>query len=152
MSAVATDRRWKGFVPGHPAPKGSIVQWRDGNGINHTRESSHRVKPWVAEVHRLACLKKPAGGPLRGPVGVRCTFYLPRPQSNDDPFPMDRQKGDVDKLIRAVMDGLMGPVLVDDSEVVVCSGIKTWAPSQKEAGVVIVAWEIPLEDWGSLGA
>jgi len=116
-------------VRGLPAPQGS--KRHVGHGI--MVESSRAVGPWReavrAETQRVLAI--PGGAAwLAGPVAVEITFRLPRPKghygtgknankirSSAPIFPAGRP--DLDKLTRAVLDGLTaGGAWADDAQVV----------------------------------
>jgi Holliday junction resolvase RusA-like endonuclease len=78
--------------------------------------------------------------PIADPVYVTATFQFERPQShltargalrgNAPTQPTGRNVGDVDKLLRAVLDGLVqGGAIKDDSLVVSAFACKMWAPT-----------------------
>lgn len=92
-------------------------------------ESSKRLKPWRQNVAREAAIAW-AGKPLYdGPVSIEYLFIAARPKRLRKVFkrlpknpvlrewPVSRQVGDLEKLIRAVNDSLTGTVLLDDSQV-----------------------------------
>jgi len=54
--------------------------------------------------------------PLEGPVKVSIVFRMPEPKQNRRRLPHVRP--DVDKLARAVLDGLTGAAFADDCQVV----------------------------------
>jgi Holliday junction resolvase RusA-like endonuclease len=120
-------------VRGLPAPQGS--KRHVGRGI--MVESSKAVGPWReavrAETQRALESILFAGRdlpPTGGPMAMTVTFYLPRPKSHyrtgrnahllresAPTFPAGRP--DLDKLVRALLDGLTaGGVWQDDSQVV----------------------------------
>jgi Holliday junction resolvase RusA-like endonuclease len=103
-------------VPGTPAPKGSRIPGRRKDGSIFTRPASKGEKPWVEAValiargHRL-----PGAKPLEPPYEVELVFVMPRPESPKYDWPT---VGDVDKLERAVLDGLtLGGLIRDDRHV-----------------------------------
>ena len=109
-------------VRGIPAPQGSKRHVGGGRMI----ESSRAVGPWREAVRAETQRKVPA--PLGGPVAVRVWFWLPRPKTHfrtganahllRDGAPV-RPSGtpDLDKLVRAVLDGLtMGGAWKDDGQ------------------------------------
>lgn len=137
------------FVPGWPAPKGSITQGVH-RGRRFVRESSRRVAPWVDLIDAAASYAWRRRPPLESPVVVRSVFYLPRPRTNTDPYPTRRGSGDVDKLVRAVLDGLQrAKVLTDDANVVESSETKLFASGAYPPGVLIHAWT-PAPGWDPL--
>ena len=140
-------------VRGQPAPQGSKRPVRLGNGRVGMVEQSKAVGPWREAVRaetQRAMLERP---PLGGPVYVSLKFTMPRPKSHfrtgrysallraDAPV-WPSGKPDVDKLARAVLDGLTaGGAWKDDSQVVILAAEKAYAP---HAGCVITVTE--LED------
>jgi crossover junction endodeoxyribonuclease RusA len=122
-------------VRGLPAPQGS--KRHVGHGI--MVESSKAVGPWReavrAETQRAMRWN---GGTLEGPVRLGVIFGLPRPKGhygtgrNADQvklsaphFPAGRP--DLDKLLRALLDGLTaGGAWVDDAQVAIISALKKY--------------------------
>jgi Holliday junction resolvase RusA-like endonuclease len=99
-------------VAGAPAPKGSRTQFANGG----SRESSKRCKPWVEQIAYAARANRPGGVTLDPPYSVELTFYMPEGKRPRYPWPT--KDGDLDKLVRAVLDGLtQGGLIVDDRHV-----------------------------------
>jgi Holliday junction resolvase RusA-like endonuclease len=101
------------LIAGHPAPKGSRVHFKNGG----SREMSKRCKPWVEQIAYAAMVNRPAGGqPLEPPYEVELSFSMPEGQRPKYGWPT--KDGDLDKLVRACLDGLtQGGLLVDDRHV-----------------------------------
>jgi Holliday junction resolvase RusA-like endonuclease len=98
------------LIAGHPAPKGSRVFYGKGRG---SRESSERCKPWVETVAYAARANRPGGKTLEPPYGIDLVFSMPEGQRPKYGWPT--KDGDLDKLVRAVLDGLtQGGLIVDD--------------------------------------
>ena len=141
-------------VSGRPAPQGS--KRHDGNG--RMVEMSKAVGPWREAVRAETQLEMwtqgRGGSPLEGPVAVRLRFWLARPASHYGtgrnkavvkPSAPRRPAGrpDVDKLARAVLDGLtMGGAFADDSQVVDLQASKWYVTDGDAAGCVITV-EVP---------
>lgn len=99
-------------VSGYPAPKGSRVYF----GKGRSKESSDRCKPWVEQIAYCAQANRPAGAPLEPPYSVELAFYMPEGARPKYGWPT--KDGDLDKLVRAVLDGLtQGGLIVDDRHV-----------------------------------
>jgi Holliday junction resolvase RusA-like endonuclease len=110
-------------VRGIPAPQGSKRHVGNGRMI----ESSKAVGPWREAVRTQTQLAAPE--PLTGPLTVRVWFFLKRPQLHYrtgqyshllHPRAPLRPHGtpDLDKLARAVLDGLtQGGAWKDDGQV-----------------------------------
>lgn len=120
------------MVYGTPAPQGSKRHVGGGRMI----ESSAAVKPW-REAIKWACLAKEVT-PLTGAVDIEITFTVKKPASAPKrrrTWPVKRP--DLDKLVRATLDGLgEGGVWVDDSQVVELVARKvypdSWHPHSME--------------------
>ena len=124
------------FVPGKPQTKGSTKSFRNPKTArivtlndNPKTKGWQRTIGWLALQAGVTVVKSPVG------VIVEMEFVLARPKSH---YGTGRNaervkasapahhvtKPDVDKLVRAVLDGLTGFAYADDSQV-------TGAPSQK---------------------
>ena len=102
-------------VSGNPAPQGSKRHVGNGRMI----EASKRLKPWrdavIAATQEMASTVEQ----LEGPLTVKLEFRVPRPKTVTRSHPITRSSGDLDKLIRAVLDGItIGELIQDDSQVV----------------------------------
>jgi crossover junction endodeoxyribonuclease RusA len=108
-------------IAGHPAPKGS----RTHIGGGRTKESSERCGPWVEQVAYAARANRPGGRPLEPPYEIELSFCMPEGQRPKYGWPT--KDGDLDKLVRAVLDGLvLGGLLVDDRHVTAISTRKSF--------------------------
>lgn len=131
---------WAVRVYGEPAPKGSL-KCVGGKGRHQLIEDGTRTKPWRALVKQAGeALSLP--GPLSGPVGVEAVFTVRLPASvkaESRLWPWKRSTGiggDVDKLLRTVLDALEDAgVLADDAQVCVVRGSKCY-PHSPAAGVL----------------
>jgi Holliday junction resolvase RusA-like endonuclease len=119
------------YVQHRAAPQGSKTLDHGKTGRPFMRESSAGVKPFRTAVRRAA--QGPGGKTAMhffGPVVVSIEFEFLQPKSNKDPYPTAKTIGDIDKLTRAVLDGLVEAKLIEDDALVV--GLdhvtKTWGP------------------------
>lgn len=104
-------------IAGIPAPKGSRTVGTRKNGTHYTRESSAGCKSWVEAVAYSARANRPKGKPLEPPYEIELVFSMPR--SAKPKYDWPTKDGDVDKLVRGVLDGMVqGGLLVDDRHVV----------------------------------
>lgn len=137
-------------VNGSPAPQGSkTISPRGGMW-----ESSKAVKPWREAVR--AETQRIITDPFTGPVRVYLTFRIARPKGHfrtgkNAHLLLDRapaypaSKPDVDKLARAVLDGLTeGGAWKDDGQVVHLTAIKKYA---FPAGCLITISEMEEGNW-----
>ena len=122
-------------VIGRPAPQGSKRHIGGGRMI----ESSKAAGPWREAVRAETAAVMATGGyrpPIEGPVQVALTFVLPRPRGHygtgrnaarirDSAPKWPAGKPDIDKLTRAVLDGITaGGAIRDDSQVVLLAACK----------------------------
>lgn len=113
-------------MAGIPAPQGSKRHVGGGRMV----EVSRAVGPWReavrAETQRVVMAGQ--GGPWPCPVQVRIAFRLPRPKSAPASVRWPAKRPDLDKLVRAVLDGITeGGALFDDSQVVMLGASKRFA-------------------------
>ena len=123
-------------VNGSPAPQGSKTIGRYGGMY----ESSKKVGPWRNAVRTET--QRVCSHPFSGPVEVIITFYLVRPKGHygtgknagvlkpsSPAYP--KTTPDVDKMTRAVFDGLKdGGAFRDDAQVVDLHATKRYADQQ----------------------
>jgi crossover junction endodeoxyribonuclease RusA len=102
-------------------------------------EASKRLRPWRATV--AAAVKAAVGAQVPfpdGPVTVTLKFVMPRPVSTPKrSTPPAVKRPDVDKLARAVLDGITGTAIADDSQVTLLVAHKRLAEIAETPGVVI---------------
>ena len=142
-------------VNGRPAPQGSKRHVGNGRMI----EQSKAVKPWRdavrTETQKVMVTERRTT--LSGPVNVTIRFYLPRPAWHfgtgrnravvkpSAPGRPVSKKDDLDKLCRAVLDGLtVGGAWADDGQVVQLAAGKWYVPGDAATGCVIKL-EVPGE-------
>lgn len=120
-------------VPGIPATKGSYRAIPNRRGGVFVSNANPRCSSWEASV--AYCAKAAGVRMSEKPMRVRLWFLFSRPNSHfgakglrsvADPHPTTRRVGDIDKLARAVLDGLTGVVWADDSQVVSLCAAKVW--------------------------
>lgn len=110
------------FVKGRPVPQGSL-KFINGRPI-HARALDLAV--WRADIARNAELF--GFKPVANAVKVEMDFVMLKPKSAKRGFPS--VKPDLDKLIRAVLDGLTGVAYEDDSQVILIQASKTYGENQ----------------------
>jgi Holliday junction resolvase len=126
------------FVPGVPIPQGSKTAFVVGNRAVVTDQNRVKLKPWRATVANHADIART----FTGPVAVTLTFYMPRPQRPRWDKPA--VKPDIDKLVRAALDGLTdGGLLEDDARV---TNLRTWKRYADESSRVGMFVMVTVDD------
>lgn len=87
-----------------------------------------KTKGWQELVAEAALGAMPSPTLIDGPVSLSVSFYLPRPKSIKARTVPHTTKPDLDKLVRAVKDGLTRIVWRDDAQVVEVKAWKQYAP------------------------
>ncbi|MDV6276393.1 RusA family crossover junction endodeoxyribonuclease [Rhodococcus erythropolis] len=126
------------FVEGRPAPQGSKRYVGRGRMV----ESSRHLKPWRHDIRNEAEANQMAfaGCDLAydGPVRLRLEFVMLRPKATPKTrTPPAVKRPDLDKLTRAVFDGITGTLITDDSQVVDLQATKRIANIDEPCGVHI---------------
>lgn len=121
-------------IPGRAATKGSMkCVGRRGKRAHVLVESHETAGPWRETVAGWLTRKGPSVAPGPGqPLAVEVTFTLERPKAHRgtgrnahrikprhvDAYPVGHNTGDVDKLVRLVLDAMQDAgVLPDDAQV-----------------------------------
>jgi Holliday junction resolvase RusA-like endonuclease len=120
------------FIEGVPVPQGSkTVSQAKGRAWLRDANAA-RLKPWRHIIASHADL----GVTFDCPVIVTLSFVLPRPQRPRWGVPA--VKPDIDKLCRAILDGLQdGGLLAEDSRVVTLTATKRYPNPGDPTGVGI---------------
>jgi len=107
-------------VDGTPVPQGSMKHIGGGRMI-HSRATE--LATWRALIANAA---KAAGcKPIESPIIITMVFRLKRPKTVKREYPTVMP--DVDKLARAVNDGLSGAAFQDDSQVIRMTASKEYS-------------------------
>jgi Holliday junction resolvase RusA-like endonuclease len=124
-------------VAGRPAPKGSRIAGRTKDGRTYTRAASKYEEPWVEAVKTRTQIVMRHHRTPAPPYAVRLDFHLKKSQHRRKDAPEYPTVGDLDKLARAVIDGLVkGGAMEDDKHVTVLTASKRFAESDETTGVV----------------
>lgn len=112
-------------VYGQPVPKGSMIPRRLKDGRVVVVEDNKRTKPWRRAIEKAAPIHLPERADLYQPIKVTCLFGVQRlPNDTGLLAPVmqagsHHEGGDVDKMVRLVLDALQGcGVLRNDAQVV----------------------------------
>lgn len=125
-------------VEGRPAPKGSRIHGRTSTGKSYTRPASKYEKPWTEEVKRQTQIVMRHNLPCQSPYRVELEFRLKRPQRNQHQQTWPTAH-DLDKLARAVIDGLvLGGAMEDDRHVTALTVLKRYADPGEATGCACV--------------
>ena len=93
---------------------------------------------WKAEVRRAALSKCSTPEPLRGPLSVKLTFFMPRPKSRKGDV-WHTTKPDADNLTKAVLDALTDAgIWGDDAQVARQLVEKFYAAGTNDAGCAVI--------------
>jgi Holliday junction resolvase RusA-like endonuclease len=128
------------LVDGVPVPQGSKNAWVNkgtGKAVMYD-QNTEKLAPWRQRVSYEArqCYN---GDRIEGPVLLVVEFRFLRPKSVRREFPA--VKPDVDKLLRALCDGITDSgIWRDDAQVVTCHVKKVYAD---RAGVHVQVGEFP---------
>lgn len=138
------------FIPGKPVPQGS-KRWLPNGRM---KEANTDLRPWratVTDYTRKAIRGTEHDFPFAGPITVIVDFTFARPKSH---YGTGRNAGkvkpnapvyvqttpDVDKLARAILDGITDSGLwIDDSQVVTMHVMKVYG---EHPGASITLWAL----------
>lgn len=113
---------------GEPAPKGSLSARKLKDGRIILAEDNKRTKPWRRRIEQVAPIYMTEQAGEQQPVVISCLFAVTRSAAaHDREYPATRAAqaigGDVDKLIRCLLDSLQAcKILKDDAQVVAIGG------------------------------
>lgn len=120
-------------VEGRPAPKGSRIAGKTRTGKAYTYPASTYERGWVAEVTHAAKLVMRHRQTPPPPYEVRLVFHMPKGKKAKYPWP---PSPDLDKLARAVIDGLVkGACMTDDRHVCALTATKVFSAPDQMVGV-----------------
>jgi Holliday junction resolvase RusA-like endonuclease len=124
-------------IPGKAAPKGSRRSGTRKDGSRYSYESNPAVPVFMrlAKEHlRIAVAEQGhALVPKSQPLELLVTFYVERPKNPTYSYP---PMGDIDKLVRVLLDSAEGIVFENDTQVVSIDALKTYADVSSTVGFV----------------
>jgi len=132
------------FVPGVPQPKGSAKWVRSkstGRPIAKTNEALQSWAGAIAGAAQSAMARRDEGPALLTiPLHAELTFNFNRPKSvSAKKRPRHSVTPDIDKLVRAALDGMTGVVYRDDAQIDCVKARKVY--TEEQAGLAVVLAE-----------
>lgn len=123
-------------VDGRPAPKGSRNVGRTKTGKTYTYPGSRYEAPWTDAVKKATQTVMRHHDQPDPPYEIRLEFRLEHPTKNRREMPWWSTKHDLDKLARAVIDGLVkGGAMSDDRHVIALTATKRYVQAGEAEGV-----------------
>lgn len=120
------------WIPGVPVPQGSKTVARGGGKVWLRDSNGKSLKPWRQTIAEHADI----GHTFDVPVFIAATFFMPRPQRPKFLYPAVMP--DLDKLQRALGDGLTDGGLLKDDARVTRWDVRKRYPDERGPGVVLV--------------
>jgi Holliday junction resolvase RusA-like endonuclease len=123
---------------GRPAPKGSR-SIKVSHGKAHSWPNSKHEAPWIAAVQEATEGVMRYHEPVEPPYAVDLRLLLSKPQRPKHRWPTAH---DLDKLARAVVDGLVkGGAMIDDRHVIELHAAKEFVSDPEQAGVIAYVYK-----------
>ena len=119
-------------IEAHPMPHQRTRVARGGRHYNTAKQVSYQ------RLVALAANKAAEGLKFEKPIKVQCAFYFKRPKSDKNKELIYGGKGDVDNLIKQVLDSCNGVIWSDDSSIVDVTGIKLYTDSEERTIVRVI--------------
>ncbi len=133
------------FVGGEPQPKGSTRAFYVKKLDRVVTTNSNRnTKQWQLRIameaqHANECRKVSFYSPDKCyGYEVEASFLFQRPKSLPKKVVLDTKRPDLDKLVRAVLDGLTYAIIPDDAQVISISATKRYIEGSEMPGAEIV--------------
>jgi len=123
------------WVDGTPVQQGSKTAFIIKGKAVMTDQNSKTLKPWRANVTSTAKLAAVRHDEFAGPLAVVLDFYMPRGATVKRARPAVTP--DLDKLVRAVLDGITDAGVWGDDGQVVSIRAREWYADNRPAGVLV---------------
>lgn len=131
-------------VDGKPISKGSMRVRHDQYGDAHMYSDQPGLKTWETAVGYSARQAMGRMSPSSNPIEIVLEFVVPAPKRREgELWPTQKGTGDIDKLTRAMLDGMNGIVYVDDAQVVRLLASKRYSSTMRHVGVTAWVYAIP---------
>jgi len=128
-------------IEGVPVPQGSKTAFVVGKRAVVTDQNAKTLKPWRALVRSRASEVSAVWPQFTGALAVTADFYMPRPASVKRSRPS--VKPDLDKLVRALFDGITDSGLWADDALVVDAHVREFYADGVKPGVDVTVRAIP---------
>lgn len=131
-------------VYGKPEPQGSSRAWLPkGSRRPIVTSANKKLKPWRQQIAACALEFSEAAFGSDVPVEVNLRFTFQRPRSvSEKKRPGMTVKPDIDKLVRAVFDGITGILIHDDAQIVRHTASKEYGGPERVDIVITDAREL----------
>jgi len=138
------------FVAGTPVPQGSTkafyIKKTQKVVTTHSNKSTDAWRQRVAsEAQRALNGRGFYEEDQRTGYEVLLTFIFERPKSQPKKWTLNTKRPDLDKLVRAVLDGLTGIAFPDDSQVVRIVAEKRYTEVDEGPGLVVKVFKTNLQ-------
>lgn len=118
---------------------------RTANGKVVLFSDNRQLSGWTHDVYWTAIHAMGRKAHVTGPVECVLDFIVPTPHKREgELWPTQKGTGDIDKLTRAILDGLTGTVWRDDAQVVRMLASKRYSNTSRHPGVAIAVYQIPV--------
>jgi len=124
------------FVAGNPVPKGSFRAFNNG-GRPVITNNNPKTKDWEMRIAHEAQANIGNWPPCcERAVTINLKFVMPLPKSAK-PGKDHTKRPDLDKLVRACLDGITGILIKDDSQVIGINAFKKYEDAESPPGLTI---------------
>jgi crossover junction endodeoxyribonuclease RusA len=132
------------FVGGEPVPQGSTksfyIQKLNRVVTTHGNKNTNRWRERIAHEAQCADESRPCTfftDDRRQGYDVQLSFVFTRPKSTPKKYRLNTKRPDLDKLIRAVLDGITNVLIPDDALVVSITASKSYGDGNQPPGLRI---------------
>lgn len=138
------------FVGGEPVPQGSTKSFyiKKLNRVvtTHGNKNTNRWRERIA--HEAQCTDEARtctffSDDRRQGYDVQLSFVFTKPKSTPKKYRLNTKRPDLDKLIRAVLDGITDVLIPDDALVVSITASKSYGDSNQPPGLKIKVTRLP---------
>ncbi|MDH4123597.1 MAG: RusA family crossover junction endodeoxyribonuclease [Thermoplasmata archaeon] len=133
-------------VLGEPVPQGSTKAFITKSGKPIITHSNKNLKQWRQRIATEGQKGRPTRWDMDQAILLGIDFLMPRPKSLPKKVKEDVKRPDLDKLVRAVLDGLTGIYFNDDSQVVQIFAGKRYVEKYEAPGANITIIPTPIRD------